>query len=233
MQVYLVGAALLLSTAQAEVTAGGSVAINSDYIWRGVSQSDGRAVLQADLHVTPLENWTIGLWASPVRLQPTQPTLELNVYSQWRVAVGGNASATLGAVYYSYPNNPRPTAYNYLEITAAFDWRDQLAVNVGFAPSVTLYSSSFGLALNRQTWSIEFSARHPLPMKLLGQIGLGHFNAVGLAHSGYAYGSAGLMRDFGRLHAELGYYLVSGEAQRSYSPGSAGGPWAATLAWRF
>jgi uncharacterized protein (TIGR02001 family) len=212
---------------------GGSITASNDYVLRGVSQTDNQSVVQADLHVTPLDTWTLGVWASPVRLLPGHQSLELNLYTQWRVPLGGSASGTVGATYYSFPNDPRAVPYNYLELNAGFNWRDRLLLSAYFAPRVTLFSFNYGRATGRQTWSAELSVSRPLAQKLTGQFNIGYFHALGLRSAGYSYGSASLTRDFGRIHAEIAAIWVAAAPQRSYSPGPAGKPLNVTISWQF
>jgi uncharacterized protein (TIGR02001 family) len=214
-------------------TIGGSISASNDYVLRGVSQTDNHPVAQADLHFAPRDAWTIGAWASPVRLLPGQQSLELNFYTNWRVPLGTAASGTLGATYYSFPNDPRAVPYNYLELNAGLDWRDRILLSAYYAPSVTLFSLNYGRATHRQTWSAELAFSHPLAQTLMAQVGIGYYDAIGLQSAGYSYGSASLARDFGRIHAELSTIWVAAAAQRSYSPGRAGKPLNATISWQF
>ena len=49
---------------------GGHVAVTTDYVLRGVSQTRGAPALQADLHYTTANGWYAGAWASTVDLNP-------------------------------------------------------------------------------------------------------------------------------------------------------------------
>ena len=212
---------------------GGAITASNDYVQRGVSQTDNHPVVQADLHFSPRDPWIMGAWASPVRLLPGHQSLELNLYTNWRVPLGTAASATLGATYYTFPNDPRAVSYNYLELNAGLDWRDRILLSAYYAPSVTLFSFNYGRATHRQTWSAELALSHPLAQSLTAQIAIGYYDAIGLQGTGYSYGSASLARDFGRVHAELSTIWVAAAAQRSYSPGRAGKPLNATISWQF
>jgi hypothetical protein len=189
--------------------------------------------VQADLHYAPRTAWIMGVWASPVRLLPGQQSLELNLYSQWRVPLGNAASTTFGATYYTFPNDPRPVPYNYLELNAALNWGDRILLSGYYAPRLTLFSLTYGRATARQTWSTELALSHPLVHALTGQVAIGYYDAVGLRSAGYSYGSANLSRDFGRLHTELSAVWVAAARQRSYSLGAAGRPLNATVSWHF
>ncbi len=221
------------SAAPAAINLGGSIASSSDYILRGVSQSDNHTVMQLDLHVQPSDSLSAGIWLSPVRPLPGRQSLELDVYGQWRLPLGNSASATLGANWYSYPNDPRSVSYNYAEYSASVGWRDRVSVRVYYAPRVTLFSSLYRQTRSASTWSTELGLAQALPRRLTATLGLGYYDAVGLQNAGYGYGNLTLGRDFGRMHAELSYVAVASAAHRAYTPGAAGRPLNATVAWRF
>jgi uncharacterized protein (TIGR02001 family) len=212
---------------------GGSVSASTDYILRGVSQTQNQAVVQADLHLALRDSWSVGIWASPVRLLPASKTLELNLYSQWRLPVSSSASATVGAIYYTFPNDPRSVPYNYVELSGGLSWRDRILFNAYLAPDVTVFSLTYGRATHRRTWSAELAVSQPLAWQLQLRAGVGYYDAVGLRDAGYSYGSAGITRELGRFQAELSYVWVAAAQHRSYSIGPAGGPLNATLSWRF
>jgi uncharacterized protein (TIGR02001 family) len=219
-----------------ELRFGGSVTVTSDYVYRGVSQTQGKAAVQLDLNLLPIEkwsNWSVGVWGSEVRLIPTTHTAEVDFYSQWQQPLSSNLSVTAGAVYYTFPNDPRPVPYEYLELTSELSWRDQLTLHASWAPKVTLFSLTKGRAFDQKTWTVELVSRQRLPARLDAQVGVGYFEAVSLADSSYTYGSAGLSREFGQLRAELTYIWAGNQRQRSYTPTTPGGPWAATVSWHF
>jgi uncharacterized protein (TIGR02001 family) len=219
--------------AQAETRVGGSVSLTSDYVFRGLSRTRNEAALQLDLHLLPADNWTVGLWASQVQLLRASHTAELNYYTQWRWPVGSQFSASVGAVYYAFPGDPRAVPYDYAEFAAELSWRDRITLAVGWAPKVTLFSFGYGRAFDRETRTLELNAVQRLPLRFDVHAGVGYYDAVGLPDSSYLYGSAGLSRQFGRWRLELSYYGAQGTAHRTFAPGPAGGPWAATISWHF
>jgi uncharacterized protein (TIGR02001 family) len=217
----------------AQLRLGGSVALTSDYVYRGISQTRNEAALQADLHASVGDSWLVGLWASQVRLLPSSRTTELNYYAQWRRPVGSQFSAAVGAVYYAFPADPRSVPYDYGELTAELTWRDRVTLTVDWVPKVTLFSFGYGRAFDRETRSVELTANQRLPLRLELQGGVGYFEAVGLPNSAYLYGSMGVSRAFGRWRVDLSYYAAQDATRRIYIPGRAGGPWAATLSRYF
>lgn len=217
----------------AELRFGGSAALSSDYVLRGVTQSRGHAAAQLDLHIRPLEDWTVGAWASSVEFQAGRPFTELNLYTQWRWLLPRALSATAGAVYYAYPGDPRTVSYQYAEINSTLRWRDRLTLSATWAPRTVLFAQGYRLQRDHNTWSAELTGNQPLPLGLVALAGIGYFDAPGLPAAGYAYGSAGLMRRFGRWRAEVDYMRVQDAAHRRFTSGAAGGPLTVSVALLF
>ena len=96
-----------------------------------------------------------------------------------------------------------------------------------------LFGFGYGVERDHNAWSVDLAASQRLPAGFVGQAGIGYFDAVGLGRAGYAYGSAGISRHFGRLRAELTYIWVQDAAHRVFTPGAAGGPVTGSLAWQF
>ena len=111
----LVGAALLASAAMAglmgvayaDQSVSGSVTLTSDYLFRGISQSDGNAAIQGSLDYA---NGTFyaGAWGSSINFGAISPVdvspLELDLYAGVKPTTGV-VSWDLGVIAYLYPNS--------------------------------------------------------------------------------------------------------------------------------
>jgi uncharacterized protein (TIGR02001 family) len=83
----------------------GSLAIASDYRFRGVSQSNLRPAPQAELDWNGPNDWTASAWASRIDFQDHQNTsieldLSLDKRFQW-----GDTSLDVEALYHAYPDH--------------------------------------------------------------------------------------------------------------------------------
>src|SRR5215468_3589476 len=85
------------------LSVGGSLAVTSDYIYQGLSQSDGHGALQGDLHLGNANGTFLGTWASSrdQDLQPGAPAV-VQFYLGQRFELPAAWSTTLGARYYYY-----------------------------------------------------------------------------------------------------------------------------------
>lgn len=105
------------STAHAGTT--GNVSVTSDYIFRGVSQTNQEPALQGGLEYAAESGAYIGAWGSNVSwlsdlsspAAPISSSLELDVYGGYRGKFNDTVSYDVGALYYWYPGD-FPSGFN-------------------------------------------------------------------------------------------------------------------------
>lgn len=212
---------------------GGALTVTSDYVLRGISQSNGEPVLQGDVHWNFPSGWSTGLWGSQLRFRPRAATSELGAYLQWQGTVSGDFDLGAAYTHYAYPNDPRPVAYDYDELAVSLAWRDQFYLAATWTPRLNLYSASDGLASNREVYTLEASWHRTIRPRFDLSVGLGFYDPQGVDYASYAYGNATLGWHYGHWRANLGAIWVQDDRHRQYSPGPAGGPLTATVAWFF
>lgn len=225
--------ALCGSAISAPAASEGRIGIASDYILRGVSQSDGRPALQAELQYPSSANWSVGAQVSQVRLRPSKITTEVNAFVQWRKPVSPDFDLSATATHYAYPNDPRAASYQYNELALTMGWRDQLYLTAAWTPQLNLYSTIEGFAPNREIMTLETSAHRDLSPHWDLRVGLGYYHPVGLDYATYGYGNATVGWHYGHWLADVGWFWVQNARHRQYSAGPAGGPLAGSLAWSF
>ena len=103
----LVAAAAMADAAPAAApasawTQSGNLAITSNYIWRGVSQTTNGIALQGGYDVAHTSGLSAGIWASNVNQQaPQANNLELDLYANYGFKVAG-VDLSVGYIAYSY-----------------------------------------------------------------------------------------------------------------------------------
>lgn len=145
-----------------DVAVGG--AVMSDYLFRGISQSDngpsGGAYFEPDL-TTPIGTFYAGIaalaisWPSGLGYGFTDPNAEIDVYGGWRNS-WGPFSLDLGIIDYYYPSesfNGATDTSDFFEVYAklGYDFGNGLTIggNVFYTPDLLHYSETFsGLGLN-------------------------------------------------------------------------------------
>jgi uncharacterized protein (TIGR02001 family) len=212
---------------------GGSIDITTDYVLRGVSQTEGNPAWQGDLHWEFPAGVSAGVWGSQVELVPRSYSWELDGYLQWRHQLSSDLDLAAAATHYGYPGDPRAFNYNYDDLRLSLTWRDQWQIAASWSPNVTLYSYSEGLSTNRTVYTMEASWHRDLPARLNLTAGVGIYWPPGLDYASYGYGDATLGWKYGHWRVNLALIWVQDATHRQYSPGPAGGPLVATLAWVF
>jgi uncharacterized protein (TIGR02001 family) len=95
------------------ITVAGSVALVSDYRFRGVSQSDRKMTVQGGITVTHDSGAHGGLWGSNLAGWGTfgGANLELDLVAGYAARLGGGATLDGGVTWYVYPGGARRTAF--------------------------------------------------------------------------------------------------------------------------
>jgi uncharacterized protein (TIGR02001 family) len=114
-------AALLAAAGSAQAQApdvAWNVAVTSDYVFRGASQTDENPAIQGGVDLTFESGFYAGAWASNVDFGDDTDA-EVDLYGGFRTEAGGFA-LDFGAIAYLYVNAPDLTDdYDYLEFKAA------------------------------------------------------------------------------------------------------------------
>ncbi|ESQ77007.1 TorF family putative porin [Asticcacaulis sp. YBE204] len=106
--------ALVAGAASAEGALSYNIAATNNYVWRGVSQTNKEAAVQAGIDYTN-GSFYAGAWGSNVDFG-TDASLELDLYAGVKPTVG-DWSFDFGAIYYSYPDED---GLNFGELKAGF-----------------------------------------------------------------------------------------------------------------
>lgn len=212
---------------------GGSLAATTDYLFRGISQTGGKAAFQADVHYRTAGAWTLGAWASTLE-EPHGPgaALELDVYVSRNWALHPDWDAAVTLTHYLYPGDDRPVGYDYNEVTASLIYQSRLAATVAWSPDVSRYSQG-RLAQDKTAISYELSATQSLFHELSATAGAGYYELSGLNQAGYWFWNAGLSWSAAGTQLAVAYIDTDAAAVRSFGDEQAGSRWMGTLLWRF
>lgn len=134
MKKLLLTTTLLVSFALPAMAEGvsGNLTFTSDYVFRGVSQSDEKAALQGGFDYEHETGLHAGVWGSNIDFNnPQDGSLELDIYAGFANEVGA-ISYDVGGIYYAYPGAENSLNYNFWEVyaNAGYDF-DMFSVNAG------------------------------------------------------------------------------------------------------
>ena len=144
MALALVGLAAA-STAHAGTS--GNVSVTSDYVFRGVSQSNGKPAIQGGVEYAADSGFYVGGWGSSISwlsdlsvdAAPISSNVELDVYGGYRGKFNDVVSYDVGALYYYYPGE-YPSGFNsantlelYAGLTVAASEKVSLTAKYSYA----------------------------------------------------------------------------------------------------
>ena len=121
----VVASLMAAGVAQAAVTSTGSVALTSDYLFRGISQSDEGMAIQGSLTLNHDSGVYFTAWASSIAAQattePEQAGVEVDTLLGYAFK-SGEVTYDVGVMRYNYPgadNKTNATRYSYNEVYAS------------------------------------------------------------------------------------------------------------------
>jgi hypothetical protein len=238
---------------QSESPIGGNLAITSDYIYHGVSQSDGHGALQADLHASSSGGTFGGVWASTRDrgLEPGTPA-EVQLYLGQRFSLGAQWSATLSGRSAYFVGAPARHSDDYQEISAAFTWLDRYTLSITAIPNATRYVPAVCQFNGHYYPCYEVYRSAALVADAAGQwllrqglfggglyltAAAGYYRASAANDDqvpavDYIYGNAGLALAWRRWRIDFGYFATQHRAARLF-PYPVANRLAATVSWEF
>jgi uncharacterized protein (TIGR02001 family) len=212
----------------------GSLAVTSDYIQQGLSQTGGNPALQGGLRVQIDDKWTLGAWASTVdRYEVDSASTEIDAYvaRAWKISPDWVASLT--ATHYFYPRDEPSVRYDYDELAASVGYRSMLVATVAWSPNYADFSYDGGAAESETAVSYELSTSQPIRGHWSGNVGVGYRDLSELFDQQYWYGHAGVMLAANRITMHLTYTYVDRTARGLFGEERAANTWSGTLIWRF
>lgn len=197
--------------APGDITVSGSVALVTDYRFRGVSQTDKEMAVQGGLTVTHASGFYVGTWASNLAGWGTfgGSNMELDIYGGYAAEVASGVTLDAGLTWYMYPGGASNTdfAEPYIKISGMVGPAKLLA-GVAYAPkqqALGNYSntpqSNGQKQDNLYVWSDASAGLPGTPVTLKAHLGYSHGNP-GLGPNGTSVAPTGEYLDWS-LGADL------------------------------
>ena len=204
MKIALAAAAATLALAGAasaqELKASYNIGVTSDYVFRGVSQTQEDPAIQGGVDLSYGVGYA-GVWASNVDFGASDPSTEIDFYAGVKPTVG-DTSLDFGVLYYGYTKDKglTPGSYSYFELKAAAS-RTFGPATLGAA---VYYSPEYPGKGGNATY-VEANAAVPVAEKLtlsgaVGHQSIGNFPDYNTWNVGLAYA----LTD--KLSADLRYH---------------------------
>jgi len=212
---------------------GGSLALTSDYLVRGISRSNHDPALQLDLHYASNVGLIAGVFASNTQIDPDQSRdAELGGYFGYGWREGDAWAGRALASYYAYPWNQLGSRYNYAEFDAEVAFRGWLQLNLNYSPDSPRYVPLRGLISVTEA-AAEINAQRAIIGKLSATAGVGYSHLAGAAAAGYVYWGIGGAYDLGPVSLAVSYTDTTPGAKSLFYNEVAAHRWIGTVIWRF
>lgn len=197
------GLLALAGAAQADVTS--SVAIVSDYDFRGITQTNEDPALQLSIDYAHESGWYAGAWGSNIDWLPKAST-ELDVYTGFK-SMAGPVGWDVGIVYYTYAGD---SEVNTAEIYGKVTW----SVITG-----SLYYTNDYYNTSEDEIYVAADAAIPAgPVSI--NLHAGYTNSDAFANGDYEDYSAGVSYTASNFTVGLKYIITDGADRFGISPGS-------------
>ncbi len=152
LKLALLGSSLMLASSSAfAAEVSGNVALASDYVYRGISQTNEEATIQGGFDVAGESGLYAGVWASNIAFDGS---VEIDVYAGLSGQFSESLEFDIGVLHYDYPNDAGPNDSSFEEIYGSLSYQD---LTLGLA-----YSSDFFFESGNATYIyLDYSV--PLP----------------------------------------------------------------------
>lgn len=148
----------------AEIETSSNVTLVSDYIFRGISQTNEDPAIQGGIDLTSNAGWYAGVWGSNIGFG--DGSLEADIYGGWRYISDASWSFDVGAIRYIYPGgNNADSEFNYNEVYTHLSYQDATL-------SVVYSDDYFGAGVNQFVY-VAVSYSYPIAEQLSLELSTG------------------------------------------------------------
>lgn len=122
---------------------GASVALTTDYVYRGVSQTDENWAIQGSFDYGHPSGFYVGVWASNVADIVSEGNIEMDFYGGYSRELLKNFTLDIGVIYYFYPDPGTGPKRDFIEGVLGLKYA---ASNIALTPELGLsynYSPDF------------------------------------------------------------------------------------------
>lgn len=184
-----------------DYTLSANVALATDYVFRGISQTDNEPAIQGGFDFNHKSGVYAGVWASNVDFGPADDTkLEMDLYAGYSSTFAEKATWSAGVLYYLYPDQNRD---NYLELLGSLGYDFGIAALTGGLAFSNDFFASSGDAVY-----YSLGATVPLPAEFKLNLLVGHQDIDDNDRFGtpdYTHYSVGASREFLGFNFDLSY----------------------------
>ena len=107
---------------QEEASVSVNLAVTTDYVFRGYTQTGEDAAVQGGLDWADSSGWYVGAWASNIDFGPgDDASIEVDIYGGYAWEAN-DVSYDVGLLYYAYPGADSSSGYDFIEAYASLGY---------------------------------------------------------------------------------------------------------------
>lgn len=181
------------SVATAEISA--NVTLASDYVWRGISQTQNNGAIQGGFDYNHESGFYAGVWASNVDFD-SDTSIEMDYYVGYGFNITEELTADVGILKYTYPDESE------LNFTEAYANLSYMGFTLGYASTGTVTADE-----STDHFTVAYETELPKEVSLAVSYNLYDFKAknFGDNEEEYKYWSLGVSKSFYGLDFGLTY----------------------------
>jgi uncharacterized protein (TIGR02001 family) len=185
----------------------GSVSLTSDYIFRGLTQTNKRPALQAGIEFDNASGFYAGAWGSNISwlsdLGGVSSSLEIDAYLGYRMKVAGDWGLDFGVYTYYYPGD-YPSGFTNPNTTEIYGAISYGIASLKYSHSLT---NTFGFSDSKNSGYIDLSANWEFVPTWVLNGHVGHQRIDGLSAASYTDWKLGVTKNLdGNWSLALAYF---------------------------
>ena len=187
-----------------------NAALTSDYVFRGVSQTDEEPALQLGADLNFDSGFYVGVWGSNVDFGDGSPDIEIDTYIGWNADLSSSWNFDIQLNRYNYIGEDDDFGDgDYNELITSFTWDETISLTYGYTNDV------YALGETGQYFGASGSWDMGNGVGLDLSVGKSTFDrSTGIED--YKDWSVGINRDFGFVNVALGYYDTDSEGDFNF-----------------
>ena len=219
----------------AEVLFHGSATLTSDYVIRGLSQTNDNPSLQLSTGAELTGSGVYGgIWIANVDTSELIPDLGQQSGIEVDYFIGLSRPLTrrwwwdINVGRYQYLNDERMLDYDYTEVSASLSYRNIVRLSSIYSPKATDHTRENAL-LQGERWSWEVSGELPLNQHFSLHAGLGYNDISQVSDVKHRYWNTGLTLRVNPFALNLAYIGTDSDARKRFIDGRADNRWVVSL----
>jgi uncharacterized protein (TIGR02001 family) len=216
----------------AENVVGGSLSLTNDYVYRGISLSNGEVAVQASAYAHPIPGLTLGAWGSTLsseRRPWAQYEVDLFAANTW--AIDENWSARLSLTHLAYMRSRTGSQFDHDEVGGTLSFRERVNASVIWIPNLPSYEQN--QIAHHAAQAYEVTATQPVRGVWSLYAGVGYYDLRRTYPRSYLYWNTGVAFNWQSLQLDVQHIDTNSGAETLFGSQSTGSRWVASVNWHF